>query len=240
MARWGVIGGGVLGLMLAHRLSREGHDVTLIEGTPELGGLASAWQITIPGDGDRPDETITWDRHYHVTLLSDPRTQEMVKVAGLADQLQWVETKTGYYGTDGELRSVSNTLEFLQLPGLNPLDKLRLGGTIIYGSKDPRRQAHGTDPRRRVAPALVGTAHLRALLEAVAASQARRRLPGGIGGVHLGHDPAPLRRSPQRAQERDVRLRVGRLRPGVRASRRHPYRRGREAGARRAGAPHPA
>ncbi len=135
MARWGVIGGGVLGLMLAHRLSQEGHDVTLIEGTPELGGLASAWQITIPGDGERPDETITWDRHYHVTLLSDQRTQEMVRVAGLADQLQWVETKTGYYGTDSTLRSVSNTLEFLQLPGLNPIDKLRLGGTIVYGSK---------------------------------------------------------------------------------------------------------
>jgi protoporphyrinogen oxidase len=59
----------------------------------------------------------------------------MVRAAGLADELKWVETKTGYYGTDGNLRSVSNTLEFLQLPGLNPLDKLRLGGTIVYGSK---------------------------------------------------------------------------------------------------------
>jgi len=59
----------------------------------------------------------------------------MVRVAGLADELQWVETKTGYYGTDGELRSVSDTMEFLRLPGLNPLDKARLGGTIVYGSK---------------------------------------------------------------------------------------------------------
>jgi protoporphyrinogen oxidase len=135
MARWGVVGGGVLGLMLAHRLAGAGHDVTLIEGTPELGGLTAAWQIAVPGVDGAPDETVTWDRHYHVTLLSDRRTQEMVAAAGLTDELHWVETKTGYYGTDGELRSVSNTMEFLRLPGLNALDKLRLGGTIVYGSK---------------------------------------------------------------------------------------------------------
>src|SRR5205823_4556179 len=68
MTRWGVVGGGVLGLMLAHRLAERGDDVTLIEGAPEIGGLAAAWQL-----GD-----VTWDRHYHVTLLSDRRTQELV------------------------------------------------------------------------------------------------------------------------------------------------------------------
>jgi len=135
MARWGVVGGGVLGLMLAHRLAEQGHDVTLIEGAPEIGGLASAWELTVAGEDGQPDRTITWDRHYHVTLLSDRRTRALVDVAGLTDELRWVETKTGYYGNDGTLRSVSNTVEFLKLPGLNPLDKLRLGGTIVYGSK---------------------------------------------------------------------------------------------------------
>jgi protoporphyrinogen oxidase len=125
VTRWGVVGGGVLGLMLAHRLAERGDDVTLIEGAPEIGGLAAAWQL-----GD-----VTWDRHYHVTLLSDRRTQELVAAAGLADEFRWVETKTGYYGTDGTLRSVSNSVEFLKLPGLNPIDKGRLGGTILYGSK---------------------------------------------------------------------------------------------------------
>jgi len=125
MTRWGVVGGGVLGLVLAHRLAEGGDDVTLVEGAPEIGGLAAAWQL-----GD-----VTWDRHYHVTLLSDRRTQELVRVAGLADEFRWVETKTGYYGTDGTLRSVSNSVEFLKLPGLNPIDKARLAGTILYGSK---------------------------------------------------------------------------------------------------------
>jgi protoporphyrinogen oxidase len=121
MARWAVIGGGVLGLSLAHRLVDRGEDVTLLEAAPELGGLAAAWQL-----GD-----VVWDKHYHVILLSDLRTRGMVQDAGLADELHWVETRTGYYGRDNLLRSVSNTVEFLRLPGLNLIDKLRLGGTIF-------------------------------------------------------------------------------------------------------------
>jgi protoporphyrinogen oxidase len=125
MARCAVIGGGVLGLSIAQKLSRCGDVITLIEAAPELGGLAAAWQI-----GD-----VRWDRHYHVILLSDRRTRAMLASIGLEHELQWVETKTGYYGDDNVLRSVSNTVEFLQLPGLSPVDKLRLGGTIFYGSK---------------------------------------------------------------------------------------------------------
>lgn len=40
--RWGVIGGGMLGMTLAYRLAQQGKRVTLIEGAPELGGLAGA------------------------------------------------------------------------------------------------------------------------------------------------------------------------------------------------------
>ena len=78
---------------------------------------------------------MVWDRHYHVILLSDQRTRAFLAEAGLEDEMRWVESKTGYYGTDNVLRSVSDTVEFLKLPGLSLLDKLRLGGTIFYGSK---------------------------------------------------------------------------------------------------------
>ena len=136
MARWGVVGGGVLGCSMALRLAQQGHQVTLYESATELGGLASAWQIPGP-DGT----TLTWDRHYHVTLLSDARTRAMLAAIGLDRDLKWVETRTGYYGPDGNLVSVSNSLEFLKLPGLNLLDKARLAGTILGGSriKDGRR-----------------------------------------------------------------------------------------------------
>lgn len=122
--KFAIAGGGMLGLTLAMRMARQGHDVTLIEAAPTLGGLASVWQI-----GD-----IVFDRHYHVTLLSDSRLRNLIKEIGLESKLTWVETKTGFY-TNDQLYSMSNTAEFLKFPPLTLIEKLRLGGTIFYASK---------------------------------------------------------------------------------------------------------
>lgn len=121
---WAVIGGGILGMVLARRLRQAGHDVTLIEAADHLGGLASAWQL-----GD-----VVWDRHYHVTLLSDTHLRTLLTELGLADDLTWVTTRTGFY-TDGHLYSLSNSVEFLRFPPLRLWDKIRLGFTIAYASK---------------------------------------------------------------------------------------------------------
>ncbi|MFO0935104.1 MAG: NAD(P)/FAD-dependent oxidoreductase [Gemmataceae bacterium] len=123
-SRTAVIGGGLLGMQIAANLNPAGHAVTLFESAPHLGGLADAW--TVGG--------ITWDRHYHVILMSDLRTRKLLDELNLADQLIWAETKTGFY-TDGTLYSMSNTPEFLRFPPLRLIDKLRLGGTIFYASK---------------------------------------------------------------------------------------------------------
>jgi protoporphyrinogen oxidase len=126
--RYCVVGAGMHGMTIAHRLAQAGHSVTLLEAAPELGGLASAWAL------DAPDGPVVWDRHYHVTLLSDANNRRILAELGLDDEMRWVETRTGYWA-NGELRSASNTLEFLRLPGLRLLDKLRIGGTIVYGSR---------------------------------------------------------------------------------------------------------
>ncbi|QEG22487.1 NAD(P)/FAD-dependent oxidoreductase [Mariniblastus fucicola] len=122
--KWAIVGGGMLGLTLAMRMAKQGHDVTLIEAAPVLGGLASVWNL-----GD-----IVWDRHYHVTLLSDSRLRNLIAEIGLEDKMKWVETKTGFY-TGGKFYSMSDTKEFLSFPPLNLIEKLRLGGTIFYASK---------------------------------------------------------------------------------------------------------
>src|SRR4051812_28903853 len=119
-----VIGSGFLGLTLALRLAQSGNQVTVFEAASEIGGLASAWQI-----GD-----VVWDKHYHVTLLSDSHTRKLVEDLGLADEFRWVETKTGFY-TDGQLVSMSDTMEFLKFPALDLVSKLRLGFTIFYASR---------------------------------------------------------------------------------------------------------
>ena len=130
MARRAIVGGGVLGCSLALAFARAGDDVVLLEAAPELGGLASAWDLEL-ADG----RMLSWDRHYHVTLLSDARTRAMLADLGLERELRWVETRTGYYGPDGRLVSVSNSLEFLRLPGLSLVDKARLAVTILAGSR---------------------------------------------------------------------------------------------------------
>jgi len=121
---WAIVGGGMLGMTLAYRMAKLGHRVTLIEAASQLGGLASTWQL-----GD-----IEWERYYHVILLSDSRLRNLLEEIELADELKWVETKTGFF-TDGKLYSMSNTAEFLGFPPLNLIEKLRLGGTIFYASK---------------------------------------------------------------------------------------------------------
>src|SRR5439155_13005709 len=121
---FGVVGGGLLGLTLALRLAQRGYRVTLLEAADHVGGLADAWQL-----GE-----VTWDRHYHVTLLSDTHLRGLLRELGLDEQMQWRRTKTGFL-VDGNLHSLSSVWEFLRFPPLGLIDKLRLGWTIRYASK---------------------------------------------------------------------------------------------------------
>ncbi len=118
----------MLGLTLALRLSEQGKDVTVFERGEQVGGLTSAWSIPTPGG------EVTWDRHYHVTLLSDSSLRGVLADLDLDAEMTWVETKTGYYDA-GRLSSVSSTVDFVRLPGLPLVSKLRLAGTILHGSR---------------------------------------------------------------------------------------------------------
>lgn len=122
MSRWAVVGGGMLGMELARQLAEDGYDVTLLERSPELGGLAASWEL----GGFR------WDRHYHVVTPTDQRTEALLSSLGL--ELRWVTTRTGAYG-NGQHYSVSNAGEFLRFPLLNPVDKARLAATLLYASR---------------------------------------------------------------------------------------------------------
>lgn len=119
-----IVGSGFLGMTLAMRYADAGAKVTLFESAGEIGGLASVWDIS----------DIVWDKHYHVVLASDRHTRNIIEEIGLGDEFRWVETKTGFY-TDGELLSMSDTMEFLKFKPLDIISKLRLGATIFYASK---------------------------------------------------------------------------------------------------------
>ena len=113
-----------MGLQIAKDLIARGQNVTVAEAADSFGGLTSAWKL-----GE-----VVWDRFYHVTLLSDSVLRDLLSDLGLEEEIDWVETKTGFY-SGGKLLSMSNTMEFLRFPPLSMIQRVRLGGTIFLASK---------------------------------------------------------------------------------------------------------
>ena len=119
-----VVGGGILGMTLALRLRDQGLRVTLIEAAPVTGGLTQSQ--TLGG--------FTWDRFYHVILLSDQHLRNLLRELGLTERMRWGTTRTGFY-IGGKLYSLSDAREFLRFPPLSATDKIRLAATILYASR---------------------------------------------------------------------------------------------------------
>jgi protoporphyrinogen oxidase len=105
--RWGIVGGGFLGLTLAHRLAAVGNQVSVFEAGPQIGGLASAWQIA----------DATWDRFYHVLLLSDHHLRGLLRELDLDQDVVWKTTATRFF-IDGTLYPLDNAFDYLRFPAL--------------------------------------------------------------------------------------------------------------------------
>jgi phytoene desaturase len=87
MSRIVVIGGGIAGLASAGLLAKEGHEVTLLEARPEVGGRAGSWQ----SDGFRFDTGPSW---YLMPEVFDHFYRLMGTTA--EEQLQLVTLDPGY------------------------------------------------------------------------------------------------------------------------------------------------
>lgn len=122
--RIAVIGGGLMGMALAHRLMSAGHVVTVLERDRQLGGLATHHDYG----------GFQWDRFYHVILPTDRHLIGYIREIGLGDELEWRRTLTGFY-VDGRMHSISTALEFLRFPLLSLPAKLRLAWTLYHGSR---------------------------------------------------------------------------------------------------------
>ncbi len=128
--RTAVIGGGFTGLVLAYRLSRLGHRVTVYEQGPQLGGLAT-WH-DFGG--------FFWDRFYHVILPSDQALIDLITEIGLGNDLFWGHSRTAYF-TEGRFHPFNTPLDLLRFPILGWLDKLRLGLGLVYGARGDQIEA---------------------------------------------------------------------------------------------------
>lgn len=111
-------------MTLASQLAKQNCDVTVFEASGQLGGLADAWTV-----GE-----VTWDRHYHVTLLSDFELRGLLTELGLETALNWKKTRTDFF-TGKSFSPLNNGLDYLRFPPLSFLGKIRLAGTILYASR---------------------------------------------------------------------------------------------------------
>ena len=118
-----ILGAGMLGLTLAYRLARAGRAVILIDGAPELGGLTT----------HHSHADITWDRYYHVFDARDDSILGLLDVLGLGGDVRWARTRTLLSDREG-FHPLNNALDYLRLPALPMLTKLRVGLNIVRAS----------------------------------------------------------------------------------------------------------
>lgn len=119
-----IIGGGFMGLVLAHKFSRTNARVTVFERDSQTGGLSTYYNY-----GD-----FIWDKFYHVVTPIDYHLIGLIEELGLGEDLCWRRSLTGYY-VDNKFYSISSSKEFLLFPPLGIFDKMMLAYTLFRGSR---------------------------------------------------------------------------------------------------------
>lgn len=120
----GIIGGGLMGMALAYRISELNASVTVFERDSQLGGLSTHYNYG----------NFIWDKFYHVIVATDGSLINLITDIGLGESLNWSRSFTGYY-VNKSFYSLNSPKEFLLFPLLNIWDKVRLVFTIFYGGR---------------------------------------------------------------------------------------------------------
>ncbi len=117
----GIIGGAIMGISLGYFLAQRGVSVEIFEASPVLGGLAGPLML---------EDGTAVDRFYHAILPSDAHLHQLCEELGIADQMRFRPTKTGFF-YQGAIYSMNNIVEFLRFPPLGWIDRFRLGLTVL-------------------------------------------------------------------------------------------------------------
>jgi protoporphyrinogen oxidase len=114
-----VIGGGPAGLKAAHVLAKGGARVTLLEGSPVLGGLASSFDV----------QGVRIERYYHFVCKGDDHLALTLAELGMSDRLRWRDSRMAYF-VDGRLYPFLTPLELLRFSPLSLADRVRAGAAV--------------------------------------------------------------------------------------------------------------
>jgi protoporphyrinogen oxidase len=120
MMKIGIVGGGVAGLTAAYELGKKGHQVSVFEAGESVGGQARTFPI----------EGANLEIFYHHLFTNDREIIELIKELGLESQLDWIESKVGFFH-GGRIYNFTTPKDLLTFKGLPPLDRLRLAAATL-------------------------------------------------------------------------------------------------------------
>ena len=109
-----VIGGGPMGLAVAYEFTLQGYKPVIFEADNRLGGMASCFDF----------EGLEIERYYHFHCLNDKGFFRMLDEIGLKDQLNWKQTKMGFY-YQGNLYKWGSLISVIMFSKVSFLTRLR-------------------------------------------------------------------------------------------------------------------
>ncbi|MEP6871619.1 MAG: NAD(P)/FAD-dependent oxidoreductase [Anaerolineaceae bacterium] len=135
----GIVGAGVAGLAAAKILRAAGHQVTIFEGKPEVGGQV----VTFPVGGE-PLECF-----YHHIFTNDTTVIRYIEELALGPSLRWIEPKNGHF-VNGRIWPFVTPLDLLKFSAIPLTSRVRLGLAAVWlrRQKDGVRKYEGITARK--------------------------------------------------------------------------------------------
>ena len=124
MAKIAIIGGGFTGLVAARNLVRDGHQVTIYESAPELGGLAASFTL----------ENTPLEKAYHHLFRTDTSILSLIEELSLHDSLVWCPSSVAIF-RDRRMWSFMSPLDLLKFGSCSFMGRLRTGFAAFYLQK---------------------------------------------------------------------------------------------------------
>lgn len=118
-----IIGAGIGGMAAAHDFERAGHQVTIFESAPGVGGLAAGFK----------DEGWDWsvEHFYHHWFQKDHDILGLIRELGLQDKVLFPNPKTVVY-YKGNFYPLDSPKAALTFPGFTLVDMARFGFVTVY------------------------------------------------------------------------------------------------------------
>ncbi len=129
--RIGIVGGGVAGLGSAYFVSERGHQASVFEQAPTLGGLAGCFDF----DG------LPVEKYYHFICRDDADLIDLVGRLGLADEIEWRPGRMKFFYR-GTLYPFGTPWDLLGFRPLSFVERLRFGLTIAFSRSEKSWQQY--------------------------------------------------------------------------------------------------